>query len=300
MNENTAPATTLGLADWELWQYAQRLSRRTIDERLRVIRQLHSETGVQPRSIEALDIVRWMADHDEWTDSTAVTYSSYLTAWFKWLQLTDRRLDNPMLKVGTPKSPDREPRPIADADVPKLVGARMWGKTRVMILLALLAGLRVHEIAHIRGEDFDLPANLLWVRGKGRKLRSVPLHPILRELVGDMPATGYWFPMRGYPSEHTLPKSVSDIIGGTMRRAGVRGTPHSLRHWYGSALHDDGNDIRVVQELMRHKSIASTQGYTKVPDHRRRAAIAGLDLMRGFRNAGPADGGDAGGEQLAA
>ncbi|QPX61739.1 tyrosine integrase [Gordonia phage Bunker] len=279
-----AHTVTLGLTEWELWQHAQRLSRRTIEERLRVIGLLHQETGVQPKSIEAIDIVRWMSDHDEWSDSTAVTYSSYLTAWFKWLQITDRRLDNPMMKVGTPKTPDREPRPIADTDVPKLLSARMWGTTRVMILLALLAGLRVHEIAHIRGEDFDTRAGLLWVRGKGRKLKSVPLHPMLIEVASEMPAEGYWFPMRGYPSAHVLPKSVSDIVGRTMRRAGVKGTPHSLRHWYASALHDDGHDIRVVQELMRHKSISSTQIYTKVPDQRRRAAIAGLDLMRGFRD----------------
>lgn len=272
---------TLALSDWELWQHAQRLSLKTITERIRVIRQLHLDTGIQPLRIEAIDIVRWMANHDEWSDGTAVTYASYLGAWCKWLQLTDRRIDNPMIKVGMPKTPDREPRPIADSDVPKLLQTRMWSTTRVMILLALLAGLRCSEIAQIRGEDFDLARGLLWVRGKGRKLKSVPLHPLLIEIASAMPADGYWFPMRGCPSEHTLPKSVSDIVGRTMRRAGVRGTPHSLRHWFGTALLTD-NDIRVVQELMRHKSIASTQGYTKVPDQRRRDAIAGLDLMRGL------------------
>lgn len=275
---------TVGLADWEIWQTAQRLSRRTIEERLRVVRQFHVESGVQPVSAEALDVVRWMAGHEGWSDSTTVTYSSYLSAWFRWLNVTDRRSDNPMVKVGTPRAPEREPRPIADRDVPRLLSTRMWGSTRVMILLALLAGLRVHEIAHIRGEDFDLVAGLLWVRGKGRKVKSVPLHPILREIaVNEMPLEGYWFPMRGCPSEPMLAKSVSDVVGRAMRRAGVRGTPHSLRHWYATALHDDGNDIRVVQELMRHKSISSTQIYTRVTDVRRREAVAGLDLMRGFR-----------------
>ncbi|MGP3709215.1 tyrosine-type recombinase/integrase, partial [Gordonia paraffinivorans] len=271
---------TVGLADWEIWQTAQRLSRRTIEERLRVVRQFHVESGVQPAFAEALDVVRWMAGHEGWSDSTTVTYSSYLSAWFRWLNVTDRRPDNPMVKVGTPRAPEREPRPIADRDVPKLLSTRMWGSTRVMILLALLAGLRVHEIAHVRGEDFDLVAGLLWVRGKGRKVKSVPLHPILREIAAnEMPLEGYWFPMRGCPSEPMLAKSVSDVVGRAMRRAGVRGTPHSLRHWYATALHDDGNDIRVVQELMRHKSISSTQVYTRVTDARRREAVAGLDLM---------------------
>lgn len=273
--------TTIGADDWKLWQVAQRLSRRTINERLRVIRQLHEETGIQPIDIAAIDIVEWVAEHDgDWSDSTAATYSSYLASWFKWLQLVDRRVDNPMIKVGTPRVPEREPRPVADADVIKLLQTRMWTSTRRMILLALLAGLRVHEIAQIRGEDFDFNARLLWVKGKGRKVKSIPLHPILVEVASEMPGAGWWFPMRGFESEHMLSKSVSDVIGRTMRRAGIRGTPHALRHWYASTMLDNGVDIRVVQELLRHKSLATTQIYTKVPDGQRHQAIAGLDPWR--------------------
>lgn len=273
---------TLGASDWEVWQIAQRLSRRTMTERLRVIRLLHTETGQQPISIDAAGIVAWMAEHEnDWSDSTACTYTSYLAAWFKWLQLTDRRLDNPMVKVGTPRAPDREPRPVSDADVVKLLLTRMWTSTRRMILLALLCGLRAHEIAKIRGEDFDIGARLLWVKGKGRKLKSVPLHPLIIEMASEMPATGWWFPMRGRPGEHVLSKSVSDIVGRTMRRAGVRGTLHCLRHWYATTLLAEGVDLLVVKELLRHKSVATTQIYTQVPDDRRHAAIATLDLWRG-------------------
>ncbi|MFA5707953.1 tyrosine-type recombinase/integrase [Mycolicibacterium sp.] len=277
----TTTTTALGVADWQVWQVAQRLSRRTIEERVRVINLLYAETGQQPITIDAVGIVEWIAGHhDDWSDSTACTYTSYLAAWFKWLQLTDRRVDNPMVKVGTPRAPDREPRPVSDADVAKLLRTRMWTSTRRMILLALLAGLRVHEIAKIRGEDIDPDSRVLWVKGKGRKLKSVPLHPILVEVASEMPASGWWFPMRGHESEHIHSKSVSDIIGRTMRRAGVRGTPHALRHWYASTMVDNGIDIRVVQELLRHKSLATTQIYTKVPDSRRHEAIATLDPWR--------------------
>lgn len=269
---------TEGVSDWEVWQVAQRLSRKTVTERIRVLRLLHAETGQQPTRIDAAGIVGWMADHDDdWSDSTACTYTSYLSAWFTWLQLTDRRLDNPMVKVGTPRAPDREPRPISDRDVVVLLQSRMWTSTRRMILLALLAGLRVHEIAKLRGEDIDFNARLLWVKGKGKRLKSIPLHPILIELAAEMPDSGWWFPMRGCESEHMHSKSVSDVVGRAMRRAGVRGTPHCLRHWYASALFDNGVDIRVVQELLRHKSLATTQIYTRVPDDRRREAIATLD-----------------------
>ncbi|WP_325096872.1 tyrosine-type recombinase/integrase [Mycolicibacterium vinylchloridicum] len=271
----------VGLDDWEMWQCAQRLAPRTVSERIRVLRQFHEETGVQPIEAQPLEIVRWIADHhDDWSDATASAYVAYLRVWFKWLQLVDRRVDNPMVKVMSPKVPERVARPIADTDVPKLLNARMWSSTRAMILLALLAGLRVSEIARIKGQDVDLEARLLWVKGKGRRLRSIPLHPLLIELACTMPATGWWFPMRGHPSEHMLGKSVSDVIGRTMRRAEVAGTPHSLRHWFGTSLLDDGNDLRTVQELLRHKSIQTTQIYTRVSTDRQRGAITALSLGR--------------------
>jgi site-specific recombinase XerD len=266
---------------------AQRLSSATITERLRVIRMFYQDTEIQPLQAQPLDIARWLASHDEWSDSTVAVYTTILAAWFKWLVLVDRRLDNPMAKVGRAKTPERLPRPIADDDVPKLLKTRMWSTTRAMILLALLAGLRVHEIAKIRGEDIDLGARLLWVKGKGRKLRSLPLHPLLVEIAADMPERGWWFPMRGYEAEHVLPRSVSDIVRLTMRRAGVPGSAHSLRHWYATSLLDDGADLRVVQELLRHKSLATTQIYTKVSNHRQREAIDGLSLARHLRSRGP-------------
>lgn len=270
----------VGLDDWELWQCAQRLAPATVSERIRVIRQFYDETGVQPFAAQPLDVVRWLTKHDDWSDSTAAAYVSYLRAWFKWLQLVDRRVDNPMVKIQAPKVPERVARPIADIDVPKLLNAHMWTSTRAMILLALLAGLRVSEIARMKGQDIDFDGRLLWVKGKGKRLRSIPLHPLLVELATTMPATGWWFPMRGHPELPMLGKSVSDVIGRTMRRADVAGTPHSLRHWFGTSLLDSGNDLRTVQELLRHKSIQTTQIYTRVSTETQRDAIIGLSLGR--------------------
>lgn len=279
-------AQVTGLADWLIWQRAQRLSTRTISERVRVVQLFYTQTGVQPAHAQAFDVVEWLASHtDDWTESTTAGYQSCLSAWFKWLIIVDRRTDNPMTKVAPVRVPERQPRPIADADVPKLLATRMWNTTRVQILLGLLAGLRVSEIAAVRGEHVDLAAKLLWVRGKGRKLKSVPLHPVLIEIASEMPERGWWFPQRENPGEHVLGKSVSDVIGRTMRRAGVRGTPHSLRHWHATSLLDDGVDIRVVQELMRHKNIQSTVIYTRVTSTRQHQAVNGLHLNRGARQA---------------
>ncbi|MBM4695632.1 tyrosine-type recombinase/integrase [Rhodococcus hoagii] len=71
--------------------------------------------------------------------------------------------------------------------------------------------------------------------------------------------------MRPAPANTSNSKSVSQIIGKAMRRAGLERTAHRLRHWYGTTLLDDGADLRVVQELLRHASLSTTQIYTKVP-----------------------------------
>lgn len=287
-----APCVTTGynnkmsihLTDWEVWQYASRKSEVTITERVRVIRQFHLETEVQPARAEALDIVRWLAGHTEWSDSTIATYTSYLNAWFKWLQVQELRLDNPMVKVGSAKYPDRVPRPVDDSDLVKLLTTSMRNRTRVMILLAALAGLRVHEIAKFRGEDIEREGTMMRVTGKGRRTELIPMHPILIEAALVMPARGWWFPSNSRcPGQHIRSKSVSDIIGRTMRRAKIAGTPHGLRHWFGTTLLDDGADLRTVQMLLRHKSIQSTQGYTKIRDERRVEAVGRLDIFRSTR-----------------
>jgi Phage integrase family len=62
---------------------------------------------------------------------------------------------------------------------------------------------------------------------------------------------GWWFPANSTrPGDHVHAKSVSDIIGNAMRRAGIPGTPHSLRHWYGTNLVAAGADLRTAQTLL--------------------------------------------------
>ncbi|WP_234897236.1 tyrosine-type recombinase/integrase [Mycolicibacterium vanbaalenii] len=186
-----------------------------------------------------------------------------------------------MIKIASPRYPERVPRPVSDDDLIRLLCTPMHHRTRVMILLAALAGMRVAEISKVRGEDVDVTTPRLFVIGKGGKRAWIPLHPLVVDVALTMPRRGWWFPANSRrPGNHVHAKSVSDIIGQAMRRAGARGTPHSLRHWTGTTLLDDGADLRTVQELLRHSSVANTQIYTRVPDQRRHDAINRLDPFR--------------------
>lgn len=269
------------IEEWVLWQLSARRSLKTVHERARVIQQFVTETAVGPLSAQAMDIVRWTAGHDEWSLSTAATYHSYLCSWHKWLCLTDKREDNPMRKLTAPRRPERAPRPITDAELAALLRMRMHHRTRVMVMLAALAGLRVGEIAKVKGDDIDLGGRRIYVVGKGKKRAWVPLHPMLADTATTMPARDWWFPGNNRrPGSHVHGKSVSDIIGQAMRRAHIVGTPHSLRHWYATTLLDDGADLRTVQELLRHTSVQTTQVYTRVPDSRRVLAVDRLNPFR--------------------
>lgn len=267
--------------EWALWQRSGRRAQRTVHERCRVVGTFLDEAHVDPLQSTWTDVARWMDSHPEWGQSTAATYFSYLTSWHKWLVMMEHRTGNPMVKLAAPRRPERSPRPVADTDLAALLNLRMHARSRVMILLAALAGLRVAEVAQVKGEDLDLDAGRIQVLGKGGKRAWVPLHPMLREVADTMPRTGYWFPGNSRrPGQPIRPRGVSDIIGGAMRRAGVQGTPHSLRHWYATTLLSEGADLRTVQELMRHSSLQTTQVYTQVPDARRAEAVGRLDPFR--------------------
>lgn len=268
--------------EWMLWQLSGRLAPVTVGERVRVIAQFAGEMNISPAWAQPIDIVKWLGRHTEWSGSTAATYNSYLRAWFGWLAVMDYRTDNPMVKVANPRYPDRVPRPVSDDDLIRLLATPMHHRTRVMIMLAALAGLRVAEIARVRGEDIDIAAPRLFVLGKGGSRHWLPLHPLLVGAALTLPERGWWFPANSRrPGDHIHSKSVSDIIGQAMRRAGARGTPHSLRHWNGTTLLDDGADLRTVQELLRHKQLNTTAIYTKIPDARRHDAVNRLDPWRG-------------------
>jgi site-specific recombinase XerD len=266
--------------------HGERRSYTVITERLRVITRFGDEMELEPSGAGPLHIAEWLGDHrTDWSPGTACTYFGYLKAWFHWLQLTDRRIDNPMLKVGRPRNPDREPRPTSDQALMRLLETSMRHRTRVMIMLAVLAGLRVSEIAQVRGEHVDTTIPAIWVDGKNRKARTVPLHPLLVDAAATMPTRGFWFPANSMrPGEHVLGKSVSHVISLAMCRAGIASTPHKLRHWFGTTLLDDGADIRTVQELLRHSSLTATQVYTKIPDQRRHEAIRRLDPFRASKD----------------
>ncbi|TXH15433.1 MAG: tyrosine recombinase [Mycobacterium sp.] len=266
------------LNTWRTWQLAQSLSARTVNERMDTVRRMSEWCGVAPELAQVEDIVTWLAEGGTWAPNTRWTYYTALRAWFLWLQKTGRRVDNPMVMIDSPKRSKGVPHPVSNRDVQRLLVVRARLRTIAMLLLALFQGLRVHEIAKVRGEDFNLIERTITVTGKGGFTATLPLHHRVLEIAYRMPRRGFWFP--GADRGHQRRESISQTIKDAMVRAGVPGSAHWLRHWFGTSLLEAGLDIRVVQTLLRHQNLATTEIYTKVSDAR---CAAGIDLLDPFR-----------------
>lgn len=266
------------LITWEAWQRAQGLSARTITERTATVRHLLEFAVTDPHGLEPGHIIAYLGRPMK--PATRATYHASIRAFCTWMQRTGVRSDNPADQTPRPRRPKSRPRPLTAEHIAAMLAVANRRRTRTYILLAVLAGLRIHEIAKIRGEDIDPYSHALTVLGKGGKVAQVPLHAALIEEARHYPREGYWFPAYGAQStaEHVSAHAVAAAIRGTMTRAGFEGTPHQLRHSYGTELVRQNVHLRIVQALMRHESPASTAIYTQVDDDQMRQGIAVLRM----------------------
>lgn len=253
-----------------LWEQSMRgagRSERTIAERLRVVR----AAGVDPMTATVFDIEAWLGEHPGWARSTRRSYVDALRAFFHWMHARGLRADDPTLALQRITVPRGVPKPITTGELQLLLDrARTW-KLRGYLLLGALAGLRVHEIAKVRGED--VRDGRIRVEGKGGVTAVIPMPPALAEYAQARPASGWWFPSG---DGHVTGNNVSRVVSDHMRRCGVDATAHCLRHWLGTELVAEGVQIRVVQKGLRHANLQTTQIYTDVCDEQLAAAFAGL------------------------
>lgn len=264
---NVIPMTSPIIEEWCDWMTAQGLSSRTINERKMLFLRLGKDLDLRVG-----DMVKELG-RPELSTASKATYTNHFRSFFQWAIRMEYVEKDPTDKLPTPRVPRGTPKPITDSELRRLLRANMWKSSRAMILLAAYQGLRIHEVVKVRAEDIDHEAGTLTVVGKGGVESVLPLSDVIRDLAVTMPESGYWFPSG---DGHKRANSASATIGKIMKRAGVNGSAHSLRHWFATSLLSRGAHLRTVQELLRHSNLATTAIYTRVDDEARRAAIVSL------------------------
>lgn len=252
--------------EYAAWLRSWSPSKKTVDARRSLAANRLRAWGLT--GFTATNIQEWLSGFTGWSRAT---YYSHLRDLCAWMVAAGYLTEDPMEGVRKPKRPKPVPRPLTETEVVRVL-SEARGEVRDWVLLALLSGLRAHEIAKIRGEDVS--ETHIYVDGKGGVRAALPTHPDLWTMAQRYPSRGYWFP--GSDDGHVRPNAISIQVGKLFRSLGVSGSIHRCRHVYGTRLLKQGAHIRVVQQLMRHASLATTEVYTQVTDDDMRDAIGRL------------------------
>jgi site-specific recombinase XerD len=226
---------------------------------------------------------------------TIARRASALRRYFRWLVRAGHVSRDPTAGLSAPKGEARLPRVLRPDELRELLaepdatgGARAGdadggaSALRDTALLELLygSGLRVSEATALDVDEVDLARHRVVVWGKGGKQRAVPLSDpaadALRRWLADgraalvtdaTPAAAVFLNGRG---RRLTPRDARRIVD---RRAPAPTHPHALRHTFATHLLDGGADLRVVQELLGHADVATTQRYTHVSKERLRSVF---------------------------
>jgi tyrosine recombinase XerC len=186
--------------------------------------------------------------------------------------------DNPAKVISTPKLDHPVPEFLSEEEMERFLerpdsGSVLGLRDRAILELFYASGIRLSELVGINMDDLSLEEGMLRVRGKGRKERLVPfgskaaaglvaymqVRPTL--LQGNFGEPALFLNYRGTRiSPRSVERLVDKYIRLTLLRRGV--SPHALRHSFASHLLGRGADLRVIQELLGHESLATTQKYT--------------------------------------
>ncbi len=225
------------------------------------------------------EIRRYLSEslYREYLSSSILRKLSALSAFFEYLQKKKMRADNPIPTVSKPKKPQTLPKFLSIADMERLLSGiplKNWQgfRDRAIVELLYASGLRVGELVMLQRSDFFFSRMLVRVRGKGGKVRLVPfgleakkwlMHYIqqIQNEKGWSLEDGLWKNRRGKPLSA---RWIQMRLQFYAKKNGIPFpvTPHSLRHSFATHLLNAGASLRMIQILLGHQRISTTQIYT--------------------------------------
>jgi site-specific recombinase XerD len=243
-----------------------------------------------PGAVSRLTLRRYLAylATRRYARKTIARKVAALHRYFSWLRRSGAIEADPSIRLSAPAGESRLPRVLGKDAIEVLLDdppARVDNdddavRFRDDAVLELLygSGLRVAELCGLRPADVDLARRLVTVWGKGSRQRQVPMSPPAAEAVAAWLDLGrHQLAVAESPPDALLlnrrgrrlgPRDVRRIID---HRSPLPTHPHALRHSFATHLLDGGADLRVVQELLGHASLQTTQVYTHVSKERLRA-----------------------------
>lgn len=233
--------------------------------------------------VEISHVQGWLKDlsHRNYAVSSIARKLAAVRMFWKYLYSNGRTANDLVRLLESPKLWHRLPRIVDEKQVAALLETPEEGedvlaaRDRAILELFYASGMRVSELANLKLADINLQVGFIRCIGKGRKERIVPMNgpaaEAIREylrnlrpkLVGNRSQDRLFVSRTGGPLDR---HNIYRLVQRYARRAGIsiKMTPHSLRHCFASHLLAGGADLRIVQELLGHASVTTTQIYTHV------------------------------------
>jgi integrase/recombinase XerD len=255
---------------------------------LQLLARYLAPSGTAIKDISPVQLSRYYADsyQQHVSIATARRRFSCHKRFFKWLIRTNHRTDNPQAALSTVKYYRTDPQTLTEAQVQALLDSpntdtAIGLRDKAMLELMYASGLRVSELVNVRVFEISLPDNALRVTGKGSKERIVPFGMLAFDALNAYLNTARPVLLDGRFSDdlfvtqrggHAMTRQMFwKIIKAYALQVGIAGeliSPHTLRHAFATHLLNHGADLRVVQLLLGHADIGTTQIYTHVANQR--------------------------------
>jgi integrase/recombinase XerD len=232
---------------------------------------------------DLLAFIAWRAQEGAKPRSTARQLSSF-RRFYRFLLREGAIAEDPTLKIDMPKIGRALPQSLTESEVESLLAAPdvsdpIGHRDRTMLEVLYATGLRVSELINLRQGQINLNQGVLRVRGKGDRERLIPLGEEAQRWLRDFVAgprveillerqTEFLFPTRR--GDRMTRQAFWHIIKRYAKKADILGklSPHTLRHAFATHLLNNGADLRVVQMLLGHSDLSTTQIYTHVARER--------------------------------
>lgn len=251
--------------------------------------------GSRPLAAGRQDVLGYLAElaAEGLSAASSARRLSAIRQFHRFLCAEALRADDPTRIVASPRTRRPLPKVLSIAEVERLLEraedeagaeqapAQSMASRRLYVLLELLyaTGMRVSELVGLRRAAVMRDTSYLTVTGKGRKERIVPLNDrardALRAYLAMLPPGPWLFPAGGEAGHLSRQVFARDLklLAARTGLAAARVSPHVLRHAFASHLLAGGADLRVVQTLLGHADISTTQIYTHVLDEKLRALV---------------------------
>ena len=198
-----------------------------------------------------------------------------IKGWFRWLKINEKIKADPSIALESPKIPQKLPKVISTNDIDKIFSSNLDCTEKAIFELLYGCGLRVSELTNLEIKNIDFNGKMVRCFGKGSKERIIPLgekakiavknYLELRNLYPQKLSNKIFIHKNGKPISRQDVYNLSQKVGTIIDK---HISPHVFRHSFATHLLENGADLRVVQELLGHSSVSTTQLYTHVSKKR--------------------------------